>query len=84
MRVVVTGGAGFIGSHLCDALHSRGDQVVCVDNFSSGRRLNIEHLLSSPRFTMREQDIREPIAVIGEIDAVVNMASLASPPAYLA
>ena len=84
MRVVVTGGAGFIGSHLCDALHSRGDHVVCVDNLASGRLSNIEHLLASPRFTLVEQDIREPIAVIGEIDAVVNMASLASPPAYLA
>ena len=84
MRVVVTGGAGFIGSHLCDALHSRGDHVVCVDNLASGRLSNIEHLLASRRFTLVEQDIREPIAVIGEIDAVVNMASLASPPAYLA
>ena len=84
MRVVVTGGAGFIGSHLCDALHSRGDHVVCVDNLASGRLSNIEHLLASPRFTLVEQDIREPMAVIGEIDAVGNVASRASPPAYLA
>lgn len=84
MRVVVTGGAGFVGSHLCDALHARGDEVVCVDNLSSGRTGNVQHLLSSPRFLLEIHDIREPLAISGAVDAVVNLASLASPPEYLA
>ncbi|HPV80235.1 MAG TPA: SDR family oxidoreductase [Dermatophilaceae bacterium] len=84
MRVVVTGGAGFVGSHLCDALHARGDHVVCVDDFSSGRFANIEQLRQSPKFELVEQDVRTTIRVTGAVDAVVNMASLASPPAYLA
>ncbi|MXP20154.1 NAD-dependent epimerase/dehydratase family protein [Gordonia sp. HNM0687] len=82
MRVVITGGAGFIGSHLCQALHDRGDDVVCVDNLASGRIENIAHLLESPRFHLEIQDIRTPLAVSGPVDAVANLASLASPPGY--
>lgn len=83
MRVVVTGGAGFIGSHLCEALHARGDDVICIDNLSSGLVDNVAHLLESPRFHLDVHDIREAIEVSGPVDAVVNLASLASPPAYL-
>ena len=83
MRVVVTGGAGFLGSHLSDALHERGDEVVCVDDLSSGRLDNVRHLMDSPRFTVIKQDICEPLAVDGPVDAVANMASLASPPRYM-
>lgn len=69
---------------MCDALHARGDHVVCVDDFSSGRFANIEQLRQSPKFELVEQDVRTTIRVTGAVDAVVNMASLASPPAYLA
>lgn len=82
MRVVVTGGAGFIGSHLCEALVDRGDDVICVDNLVSGRVENIGHLLESPRFALEIQDIRTPLTVPGRVDAVANLASLASPPEY--
>jgi len=58
-RILVTGGAGFIGSNLCDALLEKGSQVVCLDNFLTGRRENIEHLLNEPRFTLVEGDIRD-------------------------
>ncbi|WP_134325319.1 UDP-glucuronic acid decarboxylase family protein [Cumulibacter soli] len=84
MRVVVTGGAGFIGSHLCRALIARGDSVVCVDDFSSGLGSNVLALADSDRFVLIEHDVRERIPVVGPVDAVVNLASLASPPAYLA
>ena len=83
MRIVVTGGAGFLGSHLCDALHDRGDEVVCVDDLSSGRLDNVRHLLGSSRFDFRQHDIRDSLQIDGAVDVVVNMASLASPPRYL-
>jgi len=83
MRVVITGGAGFIGSHLCEALLARGDEVICVDNLASGRVDNIRHLLESPRFLLDVHDIRNPLAISGPVDAVANLASLASPPGYL-
>lgn len=82
MRIVITGGAGFIGSHLCQALLDRGDEVICVDNLASGRVENIRHLLESPRFLLDVHDIRNPIAISGHVDAVANLASLASPPGY--
>lgn len=82
-RVVVTGGAGFLGSHLCDALINRGDEVICVDNLASGSRDNIRHLEQSPQFLFSLHDIRYPIDVQGPVDAVANLASLASPPGYL-
>jgi dTDP-glucose 4,6-dehydratase len=83
MRVVITGGAGFIGSHLCEALLTRGDEVICVDNLASGRVDNIRHLFESPRFLLDVHDIRNPLAISGPVDAVANLASLASPPGYL-
>ncbi|SEK94507.1 UDP-glucuronic acid decarboxylase family protein [Streptacidiphilus jiangxiensis] len=82
MRIVVTGGAGFIGSHLCDRLIARGDEVVCVDDLSSGRPDNIAGLLGSERFTFLDQDIIEGLDVAGPVDAVMHLASPASPPDY--
>ncbi len=83
-RVVVAGGAGFLGSHICDELISRGDEVVCVDDLSTGRRSNIEHLKTSDRFSFVEADVSEDVPIGGPLDAVCHLASPASPPAYLA
>lgn len=84
MRVVITGGAGFVGSHLCDALIARGDRVVVFDNFSTGRPDNVEHLLErGPQvFWLDERDVCDDLYVPGNVDAVIHMASPASPPAY--
>ena len=83
MRVLVTGGAGFLGSHLCDSLISRGDEVVCVDDLSSGSKANIAHLLSSPAFEFRQADVTVDLEDDGHVDAVAHLASPASPPEYL-
>jgi dTDP-glucose 4,6-dehydratase len=82
MRALVTGGAGFIGSHLCDALLAEGNSVVAVDNFSTGRPSNIEHLKNDPRFEFVEQDICRPFDV-GKVDFVFHFASPASPVDYM-
>jgi dTDP-glucose 4,6-dehydratase len=82
--LVVLGGGGFLGSHLCDALLARGDGVVCVDDFSTGRRANVAHLRDDPAFTLVEADITESIPVDGEVAGVFHLASPASPPDYLA
>jgi dTDP-glucose 4,6-dehydratase len=83
-RVVVMGGAGFIGSHLCEQLLERGDSVVCVDDFSSGRPANVAHLLDHPRFVLTEADVSVSLPVDGAVSGVFNLASPASPPDYLA
>jgi len=83
MRILITGGAGFLGSHLCDALSARGDAVVCVDDLSTGRRHNIEHLIGRPGFVFTETDVAGGLDMPGPIDAVAHLASPASPPAYL-
>jgi dTDP-glucose 4,6-dehydratase len=83
MRVLITGGAGFLGSHLCDALRARGDTVVCVDDLSTGRRANIEHLAGQPEFEFVQADVASGLNVGGPFDAVAHLASPASPPAYL-
>ncbi len=83
MRVVVTGGAGFLGSHLCDALMDRGDEVVCVDNLSTGQIGNIAHLMGRTGFEFREGDVSVQLMVDGPVAAVAHLASPASPPAYL-
>lgn len=83
-RVVVAGGAGFLGSHICDYLVARGDEVVCVDDFSTGERANLTHLLGATQFTLIAADISQPFAVPGRVDAVMNLASAASPVDYLA
>ncbi len=79
MRIVVTGGAGFLGSHLVERLVERGDEVVCLDNLITGRRQNIAHLLDHPRFNFLESDVSEHISVDGAVDGIVHMASPASP-----
>ena len=81
MRVLVTGGAGFIGSHLCARLLVRGDEVDCLDNFITGRRQNVRELEQSPAFQLIEADVSEPFDV--QVDAVFHLASPASPPGYL-
>ena len=83
-RVVVLGGSGFVGSHLCDHLLARGDEVVCVDDFSTGRRANVAHLADHDRFSLVEADISRGIPVEGPVTGVFNLASPASPPDYLA
>ena len=83
MRVVVTGGAGFLGSHLCDAIIARGDSVVCVDNLATGRPENVAHLMGRPGFTFVEADVSSALDVPGPVDAVAHLASPASPPEYL-
>ncbi len=83
-RQVVLGGAGFLGSHLCDHLVGRGDEVVCVDDFSTGRRSNVAHLDGHPRFTVVEADVSASLPVEGPVSGVFNLASPASPPDYLA
>jgi dTDP-glucose 4,6-dehydratase len=82
MRVVVAGGSGFLGSHLCEALLSRGDRVCCLDNFSSGRTANIAHLLPAPGFECITCDVTARFRVLGPVDAVAHLASPASPYDY--
>lgn len=79
-RTLVTGGAGFLGSHLCDALIRRGDDVLCVDNFHTGTRDNIAPLLRHPRFTLLQHDVTSPLDV--EVDRIFNLACPASPVHY--
>jgi dTDP-glucose 4,6-dehydratase len=82
-HVVITGGSGFIGSHLAESFLARGDVVTAVDNFSTGSRDNVAHLLSHPGFKLLEQDICVGIEVAGPVDVVMNFASPASPLGYL-
>jgi nucleoside-diphosphate-sugar epimerase len=81
-RYVVAGGAGFLGSHLCEALLGRGEAVVAVDNFSTGSVRNLRDLREHPRFTLIEQDICDPLVIGGSVEAILNFASPASPPRY--
>ncbi|MBC8170951.1 MAG: GDP-mannose 4,6-dehydratase, partial [Anaerolineae bacterium] len=83
MRILITGGAGFIGSHLCDRFLGQGFQVIAVDNLITGDLRNLEHLVDNPDFTFIHHDISEPFQIDGALDAVLNFASLASPPHYL-
>jgi len=78
--VLVTGGAGFLGSHLCDRLIERGDDVICVDNFFTGSKENVRHLIGHPRFELIRHDIVHPLYV--EADRIFNLACPASPEAY--
>src|SRR5262245_21703497 len=81
-RVAITGGAGFLGSHLCERLLADGSAVVCVDNFVTGRPEIVEHLLASPRFRLVNRDVTEYLHVPGRVDAVLHFASPASPVDY--
>ena len=83
MRIVITGGAGFLGRHLCARVLSLGHEVLCVDNLLTGRRQNIEEFEKNPAFHFILQDVSKPFQMEGEIDAVMHMASPASPPDYL-
>jgi dTDP-glucose 4,6-dehydratase len=82
MRVLVTGGAGFIGSHLCDALLAEGHDVVCVDNLLTGSLRNIAHLKNEPRFEFLQKDVNEPYDA-GRVDYIFHFASPASPVDYM-
>ena len=83
MRAVITGGAGFLGSHLCDYLIEKGWDVLCLDNFVTGADSNVSHLLSHPRFRFEERDVSKALDVSGPVEAVLHFASPASPPDYL-
>jgi dTDP-glucose 4,6-dehydratase len=82
-RVVVSGGAGFVGSWLCESLLERGDDVTCVDNLLTGSLGNVEHLLSHRRFRFVDADVCEPLPVDSPVDVVLHLASPASPRHYL-
>ncbi|MGJ8561620.1 MAG: UDP-glucuronic acid decarboxylase family protein [Litorimonas sp.] len=79
-RILVTGGSGFLGSHLCESLLEDGNEVLCIDNFQTGARRNIEHMLGHPRFEMMRHDITVPLHV--EVDEIWNLACPASPVHY--
>ncbi|GAB1489945.1 SDR family oxidoreductase [Opitutaceae bacterium] len=80
MRILVTGGAGFLGSHLCDRLIQGGHEVICLDNFFTGRKGNIAHLLGNPSFELVRHDVIDPFKF--EVDQIYNLACPASPPHY--
>ncbi|KAK8662848.1 hypothetical protein V6N13_024735 [Hibiscus sabdariffa] len=80
MRIVVTGGAGFVGSHLVDKLIGRGDEVIVIDNFFTGRKENVVHLFGNPRFELIRHDVVEPILL--EVDQIYHLACPASPVHY--
>ncbi len=82
-KVLVTGGAGFLGSHLCEKLLKEGFDVLCMDNFLTGRMENIEHLLGKPNFTFKKHDVTTYIEVRGSLDYIMHFASPASPVDYL-
>jgi len=83
LRAVITGGAGFLGSHLCGFLLDRGWEIVCLDNLVTGADSNVSHLLAHPRFRFVRQDVTQHIEVEGAVGAVLHFASPASPPDYL-
>ena len=83
MRVVITGGAGFLGSHLAHRLIREGEHVLCLDNFLTGSPANVEHLTPEPGFQLIRTDVTDDIEVAGEVDAVLHFASPASPVDYL-
>ncbi len=80
MRILITGGAGFLGSHLCERLLNEGNEVICMDNYFTGRKRNIKHLLTNPYFELVRHDVTEPFKF--EVDRIYNLACPASPPHY--
>jgi dTDP-glucose 4,6-dehydratase len=83
LRYVISGGAGFIGSHMCEYLLDKGHSVLALDNLITGSTGNIDHLLSNGKFEFRQVDVTRPTEIRGSVDAVMHMASLASPKDYL-
>jgi len=83
MRVVITGGAGFVGSHLCERFLAEGHEVVCVDSLKTGQEANVTHLVSQAGFSFVRHDITEPFFIPGPVDCVLHFASPASPRDYL-
>ena len=83
MRTLITGGAGFLGSHLCDYLMEKGHDVICIDNLLTGSSENIEHCIGNPKFTFIKHNVSEYIYIGGEIDNVLHFASPSSPLDYL-
>src|ERR1043165_952620 len=79
-KILVTGGAGFLGSHLCEKLHERGHEVICLDNFFTGRKENIVNIMAHPRFRILYHDVTSPLYV--EVDQIYNLACPASPIHY--
>ena len=79
-KILITGGAGFVGSHLCDRLMSEGHEVVVLDNFFTGRKANVEHWLHHPNFSLVRHDVIQPILL--EVDQIYHLACPASPPHY--
>ena len=82
-RVLITGGAGFLGSHLCERFLADGDHVICMDNFLTGSPDNVAPLMKDPRFTFIQQDVTNYVYVEGPLDAILHFASPASPVDYL-
>lgn len=80
MRILITGGAGFLGSHLCERLLREGNEVICLDNFFTGRKRNVVHLLKDPNFELVRHDVTNPFHF--EVDQIFNLACPASPPHY--
>ena len=80
MRILITGGAGFLGSHLCDRLIEQGHEVICLDNFFTGRKSNIQHLIGNSSFELVRHDVIDPFKF--EVDRIYNLACPASPPHY--
>jgi dTDP-glucose 4,6-dehydratase len=83
MRTLITGGAGFVGSHLCERFLAEGHEVICVDNYITGSSVNVEHLRANDRFTFVRHDISLPIEIEGPLDNILHFASPASPVDYL-
>lgn len=79
MRIIVTGGAGFIGSHLCDFLIGKGDEVICIDNLSTGHKFHVNHHLDNKNFKFIRHDVTIPFRVLGEVERIYHLASRASP-----
>ena len=79
-RILVTGGAGFLGSHLCERLVNEGNDVLCLDSFFTGSKDNVAHLMGNPYFELIRHDVSQPIFL--EVDEIYNLACPASPPHY--
>ncbi|MBQ4178808.1 MAG: NAD-dependent epimerase/dehydratase family protein, partial [Elusimicrobia bacterium] len=82
MNILLAGGAGFLGSHFCDFLLEKGHSVYCIDNFITGKKENIKHLLNNKKFKFKKTDITKKFSIKEKFDCVINFASIASPVFY--